>query len=1173
MLGGMSPAQTRQGILQLLSPAVGHLQKSGRVRLKGASRNSRPWLASVLSRLSDEPLLWIVENEPAAEEACRAAEFFLGASDRDPADPFTQKIHHFPLHQTHPYDEVSPDRFILADRLSVLFRLKHAEPPDLLVCSVPSLMRLTLPPGALDAASQLVVAGQELDRSELAAGLVQSGYLHVPLVEDPGSFAIRGGIIDVYTPLLPLPVRIELLGDEVESIRSFDPQTQRTVARLDGVFLGPVREIIPDDDSRRRALDSVSRVADELDLPSSRLVPFKRSLREGVWFFGIESLLPAFYQSLASVFDYLGGRARVLLDDAGAVFSAAEQVWQHAVTAHEESTSSGNLAFPPASMLLTPEELKSNIDALQYVAMGLSEDQIPEVTLDCEDVSGLRERTGPEREGADPFSPTVELLNRWRQAGVFPVVAASRPVRAREFAGMLRRRNIPARVESRKFDPAWVEKRRDPDHVLIVDGDLTGGFACPPAGVGFLPDAEVFGRPVRRERRIRTGVELAALKPGDLVVHVDFGIGRFDGLTKLEVAGSEGDYLLLEYRGNDRLYLPVTRMNLIERYSGPEGRRPPLCKLGGKGWDRTKQKVHQELLEIADQLIRLHAARRARPGLAAELPGEDYRSLEASFRYEETEDQQRAIQEVVEDLTSQRAMDRLVCGDVGFGKTEVAVRAAYLQALSGRQTAVLVPTTVLGLQHLETFHTRLGAKAVRVEMLSRLVKTARQKSILADLADGRVDVLIGTHRLLGKDVRFKSLGLVVIDEEHRFGVRHKEKLKAIRADVDVLTLTATPLPRTLQMSLTGLRDISVIRTPPPGRRSIRTLITRFSGRVIEEAVRRELSRGGQVFFLHNWVRSLPAMEKYLRRILPGVRTARAHGKMSERSLERVMTDFIRREIDVLVCTSIIESGLDIPSANTIIVNRADHFGLSQLYQIRGRVGRASERAYAYLLIPGLSSITPDARKRLEALSDFTELGSGYRVAAQDLEIRGAGNLLGKAQSGHIAAVGFELYSRLLERSVMECRGQTSAAGSDPEISLPVAGFLPDDYVTDVDQRLDLYARLSRAQTEEDVFEVEREIADRYGPEPEEVRNLCELMAIKMQLCLARFSAIEMKGDALYLRIDPASPPEPGGLVHLAKEQSERVAIDQAGGLRIRLSSEERKEPLTAIRMLLARLLS
>jgi transcription-repair coupling factor (superfamily II helicase) len=416
---------------------------------------------------------------------------------------------------------------------------------------------------------------------------------------------------------------------------------------------------------------------------------------------------------------------------------------------------------------------------------------------------------------------------------------------------------------------------------------------------------------------------------------------------------------------------------------------------------------------------------------------------------------------------------------------------------------------------------------------------------------------------------------VVIDEEHRFGVRHKEKLKTFKEEVDVLTMTATPLPRTLQMSLTGLRDISVIRTPPPGRRSIRTLITRFSGRVIEEAVRRELSRGGQVFFLHNWVCSLPAMEKYLRRIVPGVRTAMAHGKMGERRLEKVMTDFIRREIDVLVCTSIIESGLDIPSANTIIINRADHFGLSQLYQIRGRVGRSVERAYAYLLIPGLSTITPDARKRLEALADFTELGSGYRIASQDLEIRGAGNLLGKAQSGHISAVGFEMYSRLLERAVMERRGNQSAAstsGPEPELSLPVAGFLPEDYVPDVDQRLDLYSRLSRAYSDDEVYEVEREIVDRFGPEPEEVKNLCELMAVKTQLKAVRFLALEMKGEVLTFKFDPAQPPDPARLVRLAKEQSERLTVDQAGQVHIRLIPDERQDLLPTVRGLLQRLL-
>jgi len=1175
MLGGMDSTRPRQDLRQLLAPVIGHLRDSGRVRLGGISRNARPWLAAALARLSDKPLLWILPDEQSAEEACRSAGFFMGAKDQDPADPFGVEIQHFPLHQPHPYHEASPDRFVLAERLSTLFRLFHADPPDLLISSVQSLMRLTMPQKALDVGSQLILKGQEIDRRELAQKLIRAGYLHVPLVEDPGSFAIRGGIVDLYSPLLPLPVRLELLGDEVESIRSFDPQSQRTVARLDSVFLGPVREIALDDESRQKALATITRVADELDLPAHRLVPFKRALREGLWFFGIESLLPAFHPSLDSLFDFLKGRVRVLLDDAGAVFGAADDAWQRAVGAHEESASSGNLVFPPASVLLTPEEVKRNIQDLQHVVLGVYPDDLPQIHLTCEDVSGLRDRIVSGQESADPFAPAAELLDGWRQQGAFPVMVASRPDRARELAGMLRRRNIPARIEEQPCDPEWTLGRRAPDHVLIVRGDLPGGFVCVEAGTGFLPDAEVFGQPVRRARPVLAGVRLAALKAGDLVVHVDFGIGRFKGLCKLEVAGSEGDYLLLEYRGGDRLYLPVTRMNLIERYRGPEGSRPPLSKLGGKAWDRAKQKVHQALLEIADQLIRLHAARRARPGLAIAPPGDDYHSLQASFAFEETDDQQRAIQEVIDDITSQRAMDRLVCGDVGFGKTEVAIRAAYLHALSGRQTAVMVPTTVLGLQHLETFRARLGSRAVRIEMLSRLVKPSEQKAVLADLAEGKIDVVVGTHRLLGDDVSFKSLGLVVVDEEHRFGVRHKEKLKTFKQEADVLTMTATPLPRTLQMSLTGLRDISVIRTPPPGRRSIRTLISRFSGRVIEEAIRRELSRGGQIFFLHNWVRSLPAMEKYLRRIIPGVRTAMAHGKMGERRLEQVMAGFIRREIDVLVCTSIIESGLDIPSANTIIINRADHFGLSQLYQIRGRVGRSVERAYAYLLIPGLSTITPDARKRLEALSDFTELGSGYRIASQDLEIRGAGNLLGKAQSGHISAVGFEMYSRLLERAVMESRGSRSASaanGVEPEISLPVAGYLPDDYVPDVDQRLDIYARLARANTDDDVYEVEREIVDRFGPEPGEVKTLCELMAVKTQMKTAGFLALEMKGGVLTLKFDPARPPDPARLVRLAKEQSERLSVDRAGRVRIRLTPDERQDILPHVRELLQRLL-
>ncbi|MBW1807968.1 MAG: transcription-repair coupling factor, partial [Deltaproteobacteria bacterium] len=741
---------------------------------------------------------------------------------------------------------------------------------------------------------------------------------------------------------------------------------------------------------------------------------------------------------------------------------------------------------------------------------------------------------------------------------------------------MLRSRKIPTRIEEGDFEPDWADQTTPTPPVRIVAGELPGGFSCLDALVGFIPASEIFGRPIKHAKARVAKTKVAALRPGDLVVHVDFGIGQFDGMHRLEVSGSEADYLLLGYRGGDRLYLPVTRMGLIERYQSgraADGPSPLLNKLGSKSWERTKLKVSEALLEMADDLIRLEAQRRSQPGLAVDLPGEDYSALAASFPYQETEDQQRAITEIIADMTKDKVMDRLVCGDVGFGKTEVAIRAAYLCALMNRQTVILVPTTILALQHLATFKARLEAQALRVEMISRLVKTSDQKKILADLADGAVDVLIGTHRLLRDDVKIKSLGLLIIDEEHRFGVRHKEKLKSLKQNVDVLTMTATPLPRTLQMSLTGLRDISVIQTAPPGRRSIRTLVTRFSKRVISEAIRRELQRGGQVFFVHNWVRSLSSMRHFIERIVPEARCGLAHGQMKDRDLEQVMSDFVGRKIDVLVCTSIIESGLDIPSANTIIINRADFFGLSQLHQIRGRVGRAVERAYAYLLIPGLSSITKDARRRLEVLSDLSAVGAGYRIAAEDLQIRGAGNLLGKAQSGHVAAVGFDLYGRMLERAIAQARGQSTDSETEPEISLPIACLLPEDYVPELDQRMEIYARLSHADDEEEVFEIEQELVDRFGPEPDQVQNLCELMSLKTLLRRAGILTLEAKKGVLHFGLDLTANIDTGKLVQLAQEQSERISFDPEGILKVKLGPDDREELIQAARAVTLRLLS
>jgi len=653
-------------------------------------------------------------------------------------------------------------------------------------------------------------------------------------------------------------------------------------------------------------------------------------------------------------------------------------------------------------------------------------------------------------------------------------------------------------------------------------------------------------------------------------VHIDFGIARFDGLVKLEV-GTEADYLLLSYRDGDRLYLPVTRMNLLQKYLVPEGIEPALSKLGGKTWEKTKQRVKQVLLEIADELIKLEASRRKTKGIQAEEPGEEYNSLAASFPFDETDDQKQAIIDVIDDMTRARNMDRLICGDVGFGKTEVAVRASYLNALSNRQTAVLVPTTLLALQHLATFKARLEPAGLRVEMLSRMTLKNTQKTIVEDLPTGKIDVIVGTHRLLAKDILFKEIGLIVIDEEQRFGVRHKEKLKQLKENIDVLTMTATPLPRTLQMSLTGLRDISVIRTPPLGRRSIRTFISRFSEEIIVESITRERRRGGQVFFVHNFVKSLPAMKRLLNRIVPEARVAIAHGQMGERELEQAMYDFVSREVDVLLCSSIIESGLDIPSANTIIVNRADRFGLSQLYQMRGRVGRSAERAYAYFLIPGLTTISSDARKRLEALADNTELGSGYKIASRDLEIRGAGNLLGKAQSGNIKAIGFEMYNRLLEKAVLELKGQFSEQGQEPEMKLPVAGFLPEDYVPELNQRLDFYDRLSRSQNEDEVYELEQEIRDRFGPTGPEVENLIELTILKTQLRRAKILLVEIRQGVMLFQIDLKQLKSPDSFILFAKNHPDKASLDPAGILRFKLSAEEKLDSIQTARTVMSRI--
>ena len=698
-----------------------------------------------------------------------------------------------------------------------------------------------------------------------------------------------------------------------------------------------------------------------------------------------------------------------------------------------------------------------------------------------------------------------------------------------------------------------------PGRVEITVGEVSGGFRLWSEGLIVLTEDEALGfRPDRRRRHKETPppqhlTSLADLQEGDFIVHLDHGIGLYRGLVKLTVGEEVNDFLDLEYQGGDRLYLPVDRLHLVQKYLGVEGVSPHVERLGGKSWDRTKNKVKKAVEKIARELVELYAQRRVLPGHHFSPPDAVFQEFEATFEYEETPDQLQAIQEVLADMTADKPMDRLICGDVGYGKTEVALRAAFKAAMDGKQVALLVPTTVLAEQHYDTFRRRLAPYPLEVRVLSRFKKPAEQKRILADLVQGKVDIIIGTHRLLQKDVSFRDLGLALIDEEQRFGVKQKERLKEWRRTVDVLTLTATPIPRTLQLSLTGLRELSLINTPPENRQAIRTYLCRPEKAVIQAAIRRELARRGQVFFVHNRVQNLATWARNLQALVPDARVAMAHGQMPERELEQVMVRFWHGEVDVLVCTAIIEAGLDIPAANTIIINRAHAMGLAQLYQLRGRVGRSQMQAYAYLLVPDEAALSSEAQKRLKALMEFTELGSGFKIALHDLQIRGAGNLLGQAQSGHLAEVGYELYLQLLEQAIREFKGEElEDLTPDPEIRVPVAAYLPEDYVPDIQQRLALYRRLSGRLTPEMVDEMEEELLDRFGPLPGEGRNLLEVVRIKHRLRRLGIKRLALQDSFALLQFSAPERLNLKKLIEALKRRPESLRLTPDQNLRIRL---------------------
>ncbi len=1102
----------------------------------------------------------------------------------------------YPSFEIPPYTPLSPDPATSALRLATLHRLLNNAGPCLILSSAEAVLRRLPPKSALGRHSELVMAGEETDREALIRSLIDAGYQMCSMVQHEGDLAVRGGIIDIYAPApdpaVQGPLRLDFFGDTIDSIRIFDPVSQRSVAELPEAILLPATDILfpqPKQDPAWR--DFLKKTAAALDWPRERADHLLMQLGEHIRFTGIEFFLPLLFPEpdpVQTLFDYLPADSIMVFHDPAAINQQVNLLRDRILANYNEALKKDAAVLPPDHLFLDRRELDrlaARLPVLNLRPLPDPDGSNETLTLVTGDHTLLRQETELQRKKRGTLAPLVDRLMTWTGRDDTVILACRSARQAHHLGQMLAAYQVSTGPAATPLD--FTSFGTGPK-IRLVEQPLSRGFDLPGEKLHILSAGELFG-----EKRLGPGkrgkdavaedeqVRIEELTPGDAVVHRDHGIGIFQGLLNMEVAGQRGDFMQIEYLGGDKLYVPVDRLHWISRYQGLTDQQTKLDRLGSDKWQHTKKKVTDAVWKVARELLDIYARRDLRKGHAFSQPGELYQELENSFPYDETSGQGKAIEDVLNDLTTEQPMDRLVCGDVGYGKTEVAVRAAFKVIEDGYQAALLVPTTVLAEQHAATFRERLASFPVRVACINRFRTPAQQKEIIRDLAEGRIDLLIGTHRLLSRDIVFQKLGLLIVDEEHRFGVTHKEKIKKLRAEVDILTLTATPIPRTLQMSLLGIRDLSVISTPPRLRRSIKTFLARHDDLVIREAVVRELQRGGQLFFVHNRVGSIGHISRNIEKLVPQARIAVAHGQMPGHLLEKIMVRFINHEIDVLVCTTIIESGLDIPNANTIIINRADNLGLADIYQLRGRVGRSSRQSYAYLLVPSLENLTGEATKRLRALMDCNELGGGFKLAMNDLQIRGGGNLLGVSQSGHIAAVGYDLYLELLQSTVADLKKKAAAGAEsiepelDPEIKLAVPAFIPEQYISDTAQRYHIYRRISACGDEppEKLDELRDELIDRYGMPPAETGNLFRIIALKHHLRRLGIAKLEQAPDALIYSFVPDAPVEPQVIINLIgrKPQKNRPAVRLTPDNRLIVPCTEDEDLFNQVMTLLASL--
>ncbi|WP_296261662.1 MULTISPECIES: transcription-repair coupling factor [unclassified Pseudomonas] len=1117
----------------------------------------------------------------AIAEAASAAKRFtlLLTADSQSAERMEQELKffapnlpvlHFPDWETLPYDLFSPHQDIISQRIASLYRLPELEHGVLVVPITTALHRLA-PTSFLLGSSLVLDVGQKLDVEAMRTRLEASGYRYVDTVYEHGEFTVRGALIDLFPMGSKLPYRIDLFDDEIETLRTFEPETQRSVDKVDSVRLLPAKEFPLQKEAVTRFK---ARFRERFDVDFRRS-PIFQDLNSGITPAGIEYYIPLFFEETSTLFDYLPQDTQVF--SLPGIEAAAETFWKDVRNRYEERrVDPDRPLLPPAELFLPVEDCFARLRTWPRVVAsqddvdaGIGRERFPAQVLPDLAI---------EAKASQPLAALSRFLGEFPGRVLFTAESAGRREVLLELLERLKLR--PKTLDS------WQEFVDSKERLAITIAPLDEGLVLEQPALALVAESPLFGQRVMQRRRREKRMDghssdaviknLAELREGAPVVHIDHGVGRYLGLATLEVENQVAEFLMLAYAEDAKLYVPVANLHLIARYTGSDDELAPLHRLGSETWQKAKRKAAEQVRDVAAELLDIYARRAAREGYAFADPKLDYDTFSAGFPFEETPDQQTTIEAVRADMLAPKPMDRLVCGDVGFGKTEVAMRAAFIAVHGGRQVAILVPTTLLAQQHYNSFRDRFADWPVTVEVMSRFKSAKEINAAVADLAEGKIDIVIGTHKLLQDDVKIKNLGLVIIDEEHRFGVRQKEQLKALRSEVDILTLTATPIPRTLNMAVAGMRDLSIIATPPARRLSVRTFVMEQNKPTVKEALLRELLRGGQVYYLHNDVKTIEKCAADLAELVPEARIGIGHGQMHERDLEQVMSDFYHKRFNVLIASTIIETGIDVPSANTIIIERADKFGLAQLHQLRGRVGRSHHQAYAYLLTPPRKQITGDAEKRLEAIANTQDLGAGFVLATNDLEIRGAGELLGDGQSGQIQAVGFTLYMEMLERAVKSIRkgeqpNLDQPLGGGPEVNLRVPGLIPEDYLPDVHARLILYKRIANAADEEGLKDLQVEMIDRFGLLPEPAKNLVRITSLKLKAEQLGIKKVDAGPQGGRIEFAADTPVDPLTLIKLIQGQPARYKFEGATLFKFMVPMERPEERFNTIEALFERL--